>query len=146
MSWELGCHDMCKIMASLAIHLSYKAIPILLTIFWLSPSTFCDWHPGTQKFQVIHRHSDGYKVRHDCCRQHDVKWPNWSCTSLWHVKCQKIFRIKTMGNIWILGVFIDNYDVWVLLMINLNQIWWLCLVPTSTTRFASEAGYRMAKV
>ena len=27
----------------------------------------------------------------------------------------------------------------------LNIIWWLCLVPTSTTRFASGVGYRMAK-
>ena len=26
-----------------------------------------------------------------------------------------------------------------------NKIWWLCLVPTSTTRFASDARYRMAK-
>ena len=27
-----------------------------------------------------------------------------------------------------------------------NKIWWLCLVPTATTRFASEVGYRMAKI
>ena len=27
----------------------------------------------------------------------------------------------------------------------MNKIWWLCLVPTSTTRFASDLGYRMAK-
>ena len=27
-----------------------------------------------------------------------------------------------------------------------NKIWWLCLVPTSTTRFASDVGYRMAKI
>ena len=27
-----------------------------------------------------------------------------------------------------------------------NKIWWLCLIPTSTTRFASEVGYRMAKI
>ena len=26
-----------------------------------------------------------------------------------------------------------------------NKIWWLCLVPTLTTRFASDVGYRMAK-
>ena len=26
-----------------------------------------------------------------------------------------------------------------------NKIWRLCLVPTSTTRYASEVGYRMAK-
>ena len=26
-----------------------------------------------------------------------------------------------------------------------NRIWWLCLVPTSTTRFASYLGYRMTK-
>ena len=26
-----------------------------------------------------------------------------------------------------------------------NRIWWLCLVPTSTTRFASDLGCRMAK-
>ena len=25
------------------------------------------------------------------------------------------------------------------------KIWWLCLVPTSTTRFASDVGYRMDK-
>ena len=27
-----------------------------------------------------------------------------------------------------------------------NKVWWLCLVPTSTTRFASDVGYRMAKI
>ena len=27
----------------------------------------------------------------------------------------------------------------------LNKIWWLCLVSTSTTWFASDVGYRMAK-
>ena len=27
-----------------------------------------------------------------------------------------------------------------------NKIWGLCLVPTLTTRFASEVGYRMAKI
>ena len=27
----------------------------------------------------------------------------------------------------------------------LNKIRWQCLVPTSTTRFASDVGYRMAK-
>ena len=26
-----------------------------------------------------------------------------------------------------------------------NKIWWLCLLPTSTTRFASDVGYRMAR-
>ena len=26
------------------------------------------------------------------------------------------------------------------------KIWWLCLTPTSSTRFASEVGYRMAKI
>ena len=26
-----------------------------------------------------------------------------------------------------------------------NRIWWLCLVSTSTTRFARDLGYRMAK-
>ena len=26
-----------------------------------------------------------------------------------------------------------------------NKIWWLCLVPISTTRFASDVGCRMAK-
>ena len=29
---------------------------------------------------------------------------------------------------------------------HMNKIWWLCLVPTSTTRFASEVGYRIAKI
>ena len=27
-----------------------------------------------------------------------------------------------------------------------NKVWWQCLVPTSTTRFASDAGYRMTKM
>ena len=26
-----------------------------------------------------------------------------------------------------------------------NRIWWLCLLPTSTTRLASDRGYRMEK-
>ena len=29
---------------------------------------------------------------------------------------------------------------------NIHKLWWLCLVPTSTTMFASNAGYRMAKI
>ena len=29
--------------------------------------------------------------------------------------------------------------------ISLNKIWWLCLVSTSATKFASDLGYRMAK-
>ena len=28
---------------------------------------------------------------------------------------------------------------------HLNKIWWLCPVPTPTTRFASDVGFRMAK-
>ena len=28
----------------------------------------------------------------------------------------------------------------------MNKIWWLCLVPTSTTRFASDVGYRITKI
>ena len=28
----------------------------------------------------------------------------------------------------------------------MNKVWWLCLVPTSTTMFASEVGYRIAKI
>ena len=27
-----------------------------------------------------------------------------------------------------------------------NKIWWLCLVPTSTTRFATGVEYRMPKI
>ena len=27
-----------------------------------------------------------------------------------------------------------------------HKIWWLCLVPTSTPRFASDVGYRMTKI
>ena len=27
-----------------------------------------------------------------------------------------------------------------------NKVWWLCLVPTSTTRFAIDMGYRMARM
>ena len=27
-----------------------------------------------------------------------------------------------------------------------KKVWWLCLVPTSTPRFASDVGYRMAKI
>ena len=27
-----------------------------------------------------------------------------------------------------------------------NKVWWLCLVPTSTIRFASDVGYRIAKI
>ena len=27
-----------------------------------------------------------------------------------------------------------------------NKVWWQCLVPTSTTRFSSDVGYRMAKM
>ena len=27
-----------------------------------------------------------------------------------------------------------------------NKVWWQCLVPTSTTRFANDVGYRIAKM
>ena len=30
-------------------------------------------------------------------------------------------------------------------VVTINKIWWLCLVPSSTTRFASDVGYRIAK-
>ena len=33
-----------------------------------------------------------------------------------------------------------------ILTLMINKIWRLCLVPTSTTRFASKMGYRMAKI
>ena len=35
--------------------------------------------------------------------------------------------------------------VYLYMALCLNKIWWLCLAPTSTTRFASDVGYRMAK-
>ena len=31
-------------------------------------------------------------------------------------------------------------------MVLINKVWWQCLVPTSATRFASDVGYRMAKM
>ena len=27
-----------------------------------------------------------------------------------------------------------------------NKVWWLCLVPNSTTRFTSDVGYKIAKI
>ena len=57
----------------------------------------------------------------------DARFPNFRCHLIyyWNVLC--IFRL------WIcFSVF--------------NKIWWVCLVPTSTTRFASDVGYRMAKI
>ena len=36
------------------------------------------------------------------------------------------------------------FDMWTIDMW-FNKIWWLCLVSTSTTRFASDVGCRMAK-
>ena len=35
---------------------------------------------------------------------------------------------------------VDNIHI-----VFVNKIWWLCLILTSTTRFASDVGYRMAK-
>ena len=46
---------------------------------------------------------------------------------------------------WVCGVFV----LWIHAKdskVMRNKIWWLCLVPTSTTRFASEVGYRIAKI
>ena len=37
-----------------------------------------------------------------------------------------------------------KYPVFSGLRVLSNKIWWLCLLPTSTTRFASDVGYRMA--
>ena len=34
----------------------------------------------------------------------------------------------------------------IVILLLLNKVWWQCLVPTSTTRFASDVGYRMAKI
>ena len=30
--------------------------------------------------------------------------------------------------------------------VSANKVWWQCPVPTSTTRFASDVGYRMVKM
>ena len=43
--------------------------------------------------------------------------------------------------IWILDI--TCIGIW---LSHFNKVWWLCLVPTSTTRFASDVGYRMAKI
>ena len=38
------------------------------------------------------------------------------------------------------------HKLWSVFQEPINKVWWLCLVPTSTTRFASDVGYRMAKI
>ena len=37
-------------------------------------------------------------------------------------------------------------NFWTFTRPRVYKVWWLCLVPTSTTRFTSDVGYRMAKI
>ena len=52
--------------------------------------------------------------------------------------------------VYILYIYITNANLYrkvvvaLLYSLDSNKIWRLCLVPTSTTRFASDVGYRMA--
>ena len=43
------------------------------------------------------------------------------------------------------NIFCFCYFFVQIVLCNDYKIWWLCLVPTSTIRFASDVGYRMAK-
>ena len=39
----------------------------------------------------------------------------------------------------------EAFYVYTAAVVTRNKIWWLCLVPTTTTRFANDVGYKMAK-
>ena len=49
-------------------------------------------------------------------------------------------KSKLFSLVWFFSVVLEYMIFW-----SMNKIWWLCLVPTSTTRFASDVGYRIAK-
>ena len=65
---------------------------------------------------------------HNIYRQFYVMWLHYHCQQI-HGICLLIFFMEAPLAFW-------HYT---------NRIWWLCLVPTSATRFARDLGYRMAK-
>ena len=68
---------------------------------------------------------------------------HWGCVYLtFFGKYNKKYN-KTIIYSQVLLFFLDIY--WITVHYE-NNIWWLCLVPTSTTRFASDVGCRMAKI
>ena len=89
-------------------------------------------------------------------RHHDVgvwdTYKTWEYSKL-PLRCQMLEHHQTNGVYW---YFMQNSTIksdsacklkyfTPTAMVYSNKIWWLCLVPTSNTRFASDVGYRMAK-
>ena len=91
----------------------------------------------------------------------DAKWREWNWI-LYCIHTRTNERTKTIISLSFDFFFIDNvtycsvitvkYDMLIAhfyaknMQCKGNKIWWLCLVPTPTTRFASEVGYRIAKI
>ena len=69
----------------------------------------------------------GIRGTHKCARNH----------TYWGLNITEACNSKMVFKIWEYRVLHALFS---------NKIWWLWLAPTSTTRFATEVGYRMAKI
>ena len=92
-----------------------------------------------------------------CCWWHQINcWWHQAITGSWTEVdlSSKVFcsiHLRTENEQGMLEKITISKFFWFFLKIRMhlagdNKIWWLCLVPTSTTRFASEVGYRIAKI
>ena len=94
----------------------------------LWPDHYCSQKSNTYLFTRLWAHKLFMKWIH--C-QFSLKYSQWTPPHLTSVG--KISCVFCQLKVW------SVYNL-------RNNIWWLCLVPTSTTRFASDVGCRMAKI
>ena len=61
---------------------------------------------------------------------------------LFHCRILFVIKLTTITVTWKISMLIQSqFDI----KFSLNKIWWLGLVPTPSTRFTCDVGYRMAK-
>ena len=74
----------------------------------------------------------------------DGCWVSSSATLQEHLLCPWACPWGLDGQMTVtLHIYRPKWSQWT--WFGVNKIWWLCLVPTPTTRFASDVGCRMAK-
>ena len=115
----------------------------MITIFLCLAETWCCQHPN---INLCHRH-----------RRPDITQHNWQVIAgakqyvlLCHTVKFKLFDTQQSAylvtNEYLPRKMLHHHQTGLgVPYLLLNRIWWLCLDPTSITRFASDLGYRMAQ-
>ena len=107
-------------------------------IIWTNAGILLIWTLGTNfNEMLIEIHIFSVKKMH--LKMSSAKWRPF-CLGLNVLMIPCLLYFHEYGNISTLNIKIPCAVGGVM-----NRIWWLCLVPTSTTRFASAVRYRMAK-